>query len=72
MIEDRHGRRATLIARQLPTEQWHEYIGEAILADAILADAILHRLLHGAHRIALTGESMRKRTAPLTNRDRSG
>lgn len=66
VIEDRHGRRATLIASQLPTEHWHEYIGEATLADAIL-----DRLLHGAHRIALTGESMRKRTAPLTDHDRS-
>ncbi len=66
VIEDRHGRRATLIASQLPTELWHEYIGEATLADAIL-----DRLLHGAHRIPLAGESMRKRSAPLTDRDRS-
>jgi DNA replication protein DnaC len=54
VIQDRHGRRATLIASQLPTELWHEYIGEATLADAIL-----DRLLHGAHRIPLAGESMR-------------
>lgn len=66
VIEDRHGRRATLIASPLPTDLWHEYIGEATLADAIL-----DRLLHGAHRIPLTGESMRKRSAPLTDRDRS-
>ena len=49
VIEDRHGRRTTLIASQLPTEHWHEYKG-----GATLADAILDRLLHGAHRIALT------------------
>jgi DNA replication protein DnaC len=66
VIEDRHGRRATLIASQLPTELWHEYIGEATLADAIL-----DQLLHGAHRIPLAGESMRKCSAPLTDRDRS-
>ena len=36
VIEDRHGRRSTLIASQLPTEHWHDYIGEATLADAIL------------------------------------
>jgi DNA replication protein DnaC len=59
VIEDRHDRRSTLIASQLPIEHWHEYIGEATLADAIL-----DRLLHGAHRLTLTGESMRKeRTA---------
>jgi DNA replication protein DnaC len=56
LIEDRHGLRATLIAGQLPIEHWHEYIGEATLADAIL-----DRLLHNAHRLALKGESLRKR-----------
>lgn len=66
VIEDRHGRRSTLIASQLPTEHWHEYIGEATIADAIL-----DRLLHGAHRLNLTGESMRKTKAQLTDRDRS-
>ena len=66
VIEDRHGRRSTLIASQLPTEHWREYIGEATIADAIL-----DRLLHGAHRINLTGESMRKTKAQLTDRDRS-
>ncbi|MCG7874745.1 MAG: IS21-like element helper ATPase IstB [Candidatus Thiodiazotropha endolucinida] len=55
VIEDRHGRRSTLIASQLPVEHWHEYLGEATLADAIL-----DRLLHGSHRLNLTGESMRK------------
>ena len=65
VIEDRHGRRSTLIASQLPTDHWHEYIGEATIADAIL-----DRLLHGAHRINLTGESMRKTKEKLTDRDR--
>ena len=65
VIEDRHGRRSTLIASQLPTDHWHEYIGEATIADAIL-----DRLLHGAHRINLTGESMRKTNENLTDRDR--
>ena len=65
VIEDRHGRRSTLIASQLPTDHWHEYIGEATIADAIL-----DRLLHGAHRLNLTGESMRKSAADLTDRDR--
>ena len=67
VIADRHGRRSTLIASQLPIDHWHEYLG-----DATLADAILDRLLHGAHRIALRGESMRKTKASvLTDRDRS-
>lgn len=55
VIEERHGHQATLIASQLPIEHWHDYIGEATLADAIL-----DRLLHNAHRLTLKGESMRK------------
>ena len=55
VIEDRYNRRATVIASQLPVDHWHELIG-----DATLADAILDRLLHGAHRICLEGESLRK------------
>jgi len=50
----------------LPTEHWHDYIGEATLADAIL-----DRLLHSAHRLDLRGDSMRKLTEELTDRDRS-
>ncbi len=56
IIEDRHGLKSTLIASQLPVEHWHEYIGEATLADAIL-----DRLLHNSYRLPLKGESMRKR-----------
>ena len=69
VIEDRHGRGSTLIAGQLPTEHRHDYIDFATLADAIL-----DRLLHGAHRLNLKGESMRKakhkRRNRLTHRDR--
>lgn len=60
VIEDRHDRRSTLIASQLPIDHWHDYIGEATLADAIL-----DRLLHGAHRLNLTGESMRKERSAI-------
>lgn len=60
IIEDRHGLHATLIASQLPVEHWHDYIGEATLADAIL-----DRLLHNAHRLPLKGESMRKKQKKL-------
>ena len=55
VIEERHACAGTLIASQLPIEHWHDYIGEATLADAIL-----DRLLHNAHRLTLKGESMRK------------
>ena len=55
IIEDRHARRSTLITSRLPIEHWHDYIGEATVADAIL-----DRLLNGAHRLELIGDSMRR------------
>ncbi|MGH7447765.1 MAG: IS21-like element helper ATPase IstB [Longimicrobiales bacterium] len=58
ILEDRYGRRATLVTSQLPTEHWHEYI-----ASPTLADAILDRLVHGAHKVIMKGGSMRKREA---------
>lgn len=56
IIEDRHGKRSTIIASQLPVEASHDIIGEKTLADAIL-----DRLVHSAHRIDIKGESMRKK-----------
>ncbi len=56
IIEDRHGKKPTIIASQLPVEAWHEIIGEQTIADAIL-----DRLVHTAHRINIKGESMRKK-----------
>lgn len=55
LIEDRHQVKSTLITSQLPIKHWHEYIGEPTLADAIL-----DRLLEQAHRLELTGGSLRK------------
>lgn len=55
IIEDRHNKKSTLIASQLPVSAWYEVIGEGTIADAIL-----DRLVHGAHRLSLNGESMRK------------
>jgi DNA replication protein DnaC len=58
VFDDRYERRSTVVASQLPVENWHQ-----ALADPTLADAILDRLIHNAHRIALSGESMRKHRA---------
>jgi DNA replication protein DnaC len=55
ILEDRNGRGATIITSQVPVEQWHEVIG-----DPTLADACLDRLVHNAHRLNLTGDSMRR------------
>ncbi|MEO0593521.1 MAG: ATP-binding protein, partial [Myxococcota bacterium] len=58
IIEEREAVKATMIASQLPVAQWHDSIGEPLVADAIL-----DRLVHTAHRIELKGESMRKNTS---------
>jgi DNA replication protein DnaC len=56
IIEDRHGRLATIIASQLPVTSWFDVIGEATIADAIL-----DRLVHTSHRIELKGDTLRKK-----------
>lgn len=59
IFEDRHQSGSTVITSQLPQSLWHESIG-----DPTLADAILDRLVHQAHSINLTGESIRKKDKP--------
>lgn len=59
ILEDRYGRKTVIITSQLPVAKWHDYIGEATLADAIL-----DRLTAKAHRIELKGESMRRKKQP--------
>ncbi len=56
IIEDRHGKRSTIITAQVPVKKWHELIGEKTLADAIL-----DRIVHQSIRIELYGESLRKK-----------
>jgi len=55
ILDDRYQTRSTLVAAQLPMENWHAWI-----ADPALADAILDRLVHNAYRLELKGESQRK------------
>ena len=56
ILEERYGRRSTIITSQLPVDSWHDVIG-----DPTYADAILDRLVHNAHRIDLTGDSLRRK-----------
>lgn len=60
ILEDRYQRRSTIVTSQYPVENWHE-----IINDPTLADAILDRLVHQSYRLALKGESMRKRSKLL-------
>jgi DNA replication protein DnaC len=58
VIDDRAAHKATIITTQLPVDHWHDWLG-----DATIADAILDRLMQRLQRIDLTGESMRRPTA---------
>jgi len=55
ILEDRYGRRSTVVTSQVPVAEWHGLIGHATYADAIL-----DRLVHNAHRIELSGDSLRR------------
>ncbi|MCF3111927.1 IS21-like element helper ATPase IstB [Niabella sp. CC-SYL272] len=55
VIEDRHGKSALIITSQVPVSKWYDIIGEPTIADAIL-----DRIIHQAHRMELTGTSLRK------------
>ncbi len=56
IIEDRNAKGSVIVTSQVPVESWYEIIGEKTIADAIL-----DRLIHQAHRLELSGESMRKK-----------
>ena len=61
ILEERYGRRSTIVTSQLPVDKWHDMIG-----DPTYADAILDRLVHNAHRVDLTGDSLRRKRPPKT------
>src|SRR5579864_2625194 len=56
IVEERYGRRSTILTSQSPIDKWH-----AVIGDPTYADAILDRLVHNAQRIDLTGDSLRRK-----------
>lgn len=64
IVDDRHDRASTIITSQVPVDHWHEHIG-----NPTIADAVLDRLVHGAHRLDLHGESIRKLKADKAKLD---
>lgn len=62
IIEDRHGKTSTIITSQVPVNKWYEVIGEKTVADAIM-----DRIIHESHRLELKGESLRKKTAAVSD-----
>ena len=66
IIEDRHGKKATVIVSQLPVSDWYDILQKNTTA----ADAILDRLVHTAVRIELKGDSMRRKKTGKENADK--
>lgn len=56
ILEDRYATGSTIITSQLPVDKWYDYINEPTIADAIL-----DRLTASAHKIELTGKSLRRK-----------
>jgi DNA replication protein DnaC len=54
ILEDRHSKKPTIVAPQLPVSDWHNYFG-----DPTLADTIMDIITANAHRIDLKGNSLR-------------
>ncbi len=63
IVEDRYGRKSTIITSQLPIKAWHN-----AMQDPTVADAIMDRIVHNSHKLELKGESMRKKRASVTNK----
>ena len=56
ILEDRIGKKTTIVASQLPYEKWYD-----VITEKTIADAIMDRLINSSHKITLLGESMRKK-----------
>ena len=57
LIEDRHGRKSTIISSQLPVGKWYDVLAK----NATIADAILDRMVGRSYIFDLKGDSMRKK-----------
>ena len=55
IIEDRHGKMSTIMASQLPVENWID-----VFSEVTIAEAVMDRLVHTSYRFTLKGNSLRK------------
>ena len=56
IMEDRHGKKSTIIASQLPVANWYDMMK----SNSTAADAILDSIVHSAKSFDLKGDSLRK------------
>ncbi|HQR82662.1 MAG TPA: IS21-like element helper ATPase IstB [Thiotrichales bacterium] len=54
ILDDRVGKKSTIVTGQMPIDHWHEYLG----GDAT-ADAIMDRLIYSSQKIQLKGDTLR-------------
>jgi DNA replication protein DnaC len=57
LMEERYGRKATIITTNLEYEQWHNFLGNKALCDALLS-----RIRHHCHTIRIEGPPLREPT----------
>jgi len=62
VLEDRHSIKSTIISTQVPEKNWYD-----LLPDPTVADAIVDRFINTAHHIALSGDTMRRKTNVAIN-----
>lgn len=56
IIEDRHTRKSTIIASQLPISDWYDVLAK----NKTIADSIIDRIVKTSYRFELKGDSLRK------------
>ena len=64
VMEDRHPGKSTIFTSQVESSKWYE-----LISDPTVADALLDRIIHRAHLIKMTGQSMRKIKSGLTKKE---
>ena len=57
IIEDRHARKSTIIASQLPIAEWYDVLAK----NKTIADSIIDRIVKTSYRFELKGDSLRKK-----------
>ena len=57
IMEDRHGRKSTIITSQVPVSDWYDLLE----ANTTAADAILDRIVHTATRFTLSCDNSRRK-----------
>jgi len=55
ILEDRIGRKSSIVVSQIPINKWHQVIG-----GPTIANAICDRIIRNSHRIELKGERLER------------